>query len=108
MTRDARESIAGIVASLGQLPARLGALEEGLASVRAGLTEIRALIPPPVVSVGEAARWAGVSTATIRRWAKSGQIPSTKIAGKILIDLQAVRPLDDDAVAMAASGEPTR
>lgn len=55
-------------------------------------------IPPPLVSVHEAAARLGVSVNTIRRRVKSGEIPSTRIGKVLRIDLTKVRVLDQDEV----------
>ena len=52
--------------------------------------------PPPLLTLGEAADLARVSTLTVRRWANSGRLPSRRLPGpngKILIPRQAIDEL---------------
>lgn len=55
-------------------------------------------IPPPLVSVHEAAERLGVSVNTVRRRVKTGEIPCTRIGKVLRIDLSKVRVLDQDEV----------
>ena len=56
-----------------------------------------------LVSIGEAARIAGVSSDTIRRWADTGRIPSTRTAGgHRRVPVSAVKPDDDELQRLPA------
>jgi excisionase family DNA binding protein len=59
-------------------------------------------IPPPLVTVQDAAERLGVSVNTVRRRVKSGDIPCTRIGKALRVDLTKVRPLDQVEVSELA------
>jgi excisionase family DNA binding protein len=59
-------------------------------------------LPSPLVTVEEAARVLGTSTATIRRWASAGEIPVLRVGRRIRVDLSKMRGRDQDDIARLA------
>jgi excisionase family DNA binding protein len=57
---------------------------------------------PALVNVEEAAPILGVSPATVRRWAGTGQIPSVRLGRRLRIDLSKIRTLDRSDIARLA------
>lgn len=67
---------------------------DDLAPVLAELKAIRALLDRPrLLSVEEAAEFAGVSISTVRRELKAGAYPCTRIGRQIRIDARHLTPV---------------
>ena len=73
-----KDDLAGVLAELRALRSEL-----------AQLANARRAEP---VSMEEAARHLGVSTRTIRRWAKSGEVPTVRVGRTVRVRLDAVDP----------------
>jgi excisionase family DNA binding protein len=73
-------------------------LQGQVETLTAAVRTLARQIPPPLVSVHEAAERLGVSVNTIRRRVKSGEIPCTRIGKVLRIDLSKVRVLDQEEV----------
>ncbi len=84
------DTVAAFVAALANIPSRLASLEQQQAELIDVLEIVRAALPPRLVTATEAAAALGVSPATVRRWAKSGEIPSHQVRGTLRIDLRFV------------------
>lgn len=84
------------------LDARLAPLRSDLERVTSELAAVRRAMPPLFVALKEAARRMNVSEKTARRRVKSGEWPARRDGRKILVDLSALRPMDDEEVAQAA------
>ena len=54
--------------------------------------ELRRLAPPQLLTVEQAAERLGVSTATVRRRIKDGELPATKTGRQYRVDADALRP----------------
>jgi excisionase family DNA binding protein len=73
-------------------------LQGQVETLTAAVRTLARQIPPPLVSVHEAAVRLGVSVNTVRRRVKSGEIPCTRIGKALRIDLSKVRVLDQEEV----------
>ncbi len=82
---------------------------EDLAPVMAELRAIRAMLDrPTLLSVEEAARFAGVSVSTIRREIRAGAYPCTRIGRQIRIDARHLAPPQQDEVVDLAAAARAR
>ena len=57
------------------------------------------------LSIGEAAEALGASRASIWRWIKSGQLPATRIGGRVLVPVEALRRRLEDSDHRGQPGE---
>jgi hypothetical protein len=89
--------------SLGALlDAKLAPLRSDLDRVTAELSAVRRALPPQLVSLKRAAEVMHCSTKTAGRRVKSGEWPSRRDGGRVLVDLSALRPVSDEEVARVA------
>lgn len=56
-----------------------------------------------MVTIPEAARKLGVSFSTVRRQARTGELPVVRIGRSVRINLSKIRAVDNDTVAELAS-----
>lgn len=92
------DHLASILAALAETPARLAALERSLEraaeATKADLAVIRAALPPTLVTLSEAAQAFKVSPKTMRRWVKSGEVPTVKIGSTVRVDMSRLHGVD--------------
>lgn len=81
------DATAALLRTLAEIPARLAALERQQAELARQVEATRRALPPRLLTTRQAAEVIGVSEGTVRRWVKSGSIPSLKIEGTTRIDL---------------------
>ena len=84
------------------LDARLAPLRSDLERVTTELAAVRRALPPMLVSLKEAARRMGVSVKTATRRCQSGDWPSRRDGGRVLVDLSGLRPKTGEEIARAA------
>ena len=84
------------------LDAKLAPLRSDLDRVSAELTAVRRALPPQLVPLSQAAKAMGCSTKTAGRRVKSGEWPSRRDGGRVLVDLSLLHPLTDQDVAQTA------
>jgi excisionase family DNA binding protein len=53
-----------------------------------------------MLTVAEAANRLGQDRETIRRWIHSGRLPARKVAGRYMIELRALRTMEDELFPM--------
>ncbi len=84
-------------------------LEAKLAPVRAELNRLnlqveslRRALPPPLVSMSDAASALGVSLSTIKRRVKDGSLPVRRVGRKLRIDMAALQsPSNAEVIRLA-------
>ena len=91
-----------LLAAFAESPRLLDALTRRLDELGAKLDAIAARLPPALTSVSEAARRLGLSTPTVRRRIKSGELPTVRIGARVLVDLSAITTTTPDDVAALA------
>jgi excisionase family DNA binding protein len=84
------------------LDARLAPLRSDLERVSAELAAVRRALPPLLLPLKEAAKHMHVSEKTARRRVRSGEWPARRDGRKLLVDLSALRPMNDAEIAEAA------
>jgi excisionase family DNA binding protein len=60
-------------------------------------------LPPQLGSVAEVCRATGLSAATVRRRIADGSFASTKVGGRVLVDLSSFRPTETAEIAKLAA-----
>ncbi len=76
-----------LLAALADLPARLAVMERTAVEQSRKLDAVLRALPPSLVSVQQSAVTLGISVPTVRRWVKSGRVPSLRIGRSIRVDL---------------------
>ncbi len=84
------------------LDARLAPLRSDLERVTAELSAVRRALPPQLVPLAQAAKAMGCSVRTARRRVKSGEWPSRRDGGRLLVDLSGLHAITDDEIAATA------
>lgn len=84
------------------LDARITPLVAQIGALTAEVAQLRRSQPPALASLAEAADRLGLSLSTIRRRVRDGSIPTRRVGRRVLVDLNALRPLDDVEVAQMA------
>jgi excisionase family DNA binding protein len=82
--------------------AAIAPLTEEIRQLRSEVEALRTAVPPSLVNIEQAAAKLGVSTQTVWRWCKRGEIKSTRVGHRWMIDLANLRARDADDVAAAA------
>lgn len=80
----------------------LAAILDRLERIEGELVALRRAAGPRLVTVAEAAEALGVSTRTVARWIRAGEVPVRRIGRSVRVDLAALRPLGDADVAQLA------
>ena len=80
----------------------LAPLRADLERMTAELTALKQAVPPSLVPLKEAARRMGVSVKTATRRCQSGDWPSRRDGGRVLVDLSGLRPKTGEEIARAA------
>lgn len=93
MSALADEIRAAVAAELVRL---LPAIDERVARIEARL-------PPALGGIDDAARVTGMSRSSVKRALKTGDIQSTKVGRRVLIDLASLRPLSREKVIELAA-----
>jgi excisionase family DNA binding protein len=75
------------LASLLQLPTEMQALRADVNKLRGALDQLRRALPPSLLSVADAAKAMGVSTVTVRRMVRSGQLAHVRVGRALRVDL---------------------
>jgi len=85
-------------------PAHAGGdgVAQELARLREEVAQLRRSLPAAVGSAEQAAALAGVSVRTIRRRIRAGELPTRKLGRRTLVDLSALRPLEEAEVIRLA------
>lgn len=73
-----------------------------LAPIKAKLETLAAASPPALVDVEVAAERLGLSPATVRRQAASGELPARRVGRRWKVDLAALRPVSTEQVEALA------
>jgi excisionase family DNA binding protein len=89
------EGLARLLAAVSEIPRRMAALEQQAREINEAL---RAMLPSTLYTVPEAARLFKVGVPTMRRWVRTGQVPSLKIGNVVRVDLTGLKPLGSPQV----------
>jgi len=81
----------------------LGELRAEVRALAAQVEHLRRSLPAQLFSVQEAAAHLDVSTVTVRRMVKRGDLPYRRLGRSVRVDLAALHPWTDEAVAQAAA-----
>jgi hypothetical protein len=93
------DEIRGAVAS-ALTQHRLDRLDDVIARLEA----IERRLPPLLVGYADAARILKVSVPTVKRRALAGELPTTRIGSRVLVDVGRLHGLDGDDIARLAAG----
>lgn len=86
------------------LEAKLGPLKADVRRLSAELESIHRQLPPPLVSVTEAAQRLGLSLSSVRRRIRDGSLPVRRIGRSLRVDLGALHPPGEQEVARLVEG----
>lgn len=103
MTVTDLNGLASLFDAIVDIPARQAKLEQQADRILGEIASIERRLPPALVGVAEAARLCSVSVPTMRRWIKSGEVPSIKIGGTLRVDVTRLRGADSSQVVRLAS-----
>jgi excisionase family DNA binding protein len=84
--------------------AAIAPLTAEIRGLRSEVEALRSAVPPSLVNIEQAAEKLGVSTQTVWRWCKRGEIKATRVGHRWMIDLTSLRARDADDIAAAARG----
>ena len=106
------EPLAALLAAVVEAPRRIAELERNVLDVSKKLDAVLRALPPPLVSVERAAQVLCVSVPTLRRYIKSGRVPSLRIGRGIRVDLSKLEAAGAKEIAhrarqAIAAGPPT-
>ncbi len=92
------DQIGALLAAIADGPRLLDAVTRRLDELGAKVDAIARRLPPALASVSEAARRLGLSTPTIRRRIKAGELATVRIGARVLVDLSAITTHPDEDV----------
>lgn len=95
-------SLAAVFAALAEIPARLAALERVANDLRADVEVMKSALPPLFKTIPEAAELFGVSIPTMRRWVKTGKVPTRTVENTVRVDVSRLRGVDAAEIARKA------
>jgi len=96
---DPTDRLAAMLAALLDTPRVFAELRHQVADLTAAVRSLEAGLPPMLVDVETAAKAFGRSSATVRRWASLGLIPSVRLGSSYWVDLTKLRATDPEEIA---------
>lgn len=95
-------SLAAVFAALAEIPGRFAALERVVNDLREDVEVIKSALPPLFKTIPEAAELFGVSIPTMRRWVKTGKVPTRTVENTVRVDVSRLRGVDAAEIARKA------